>query len=195
MKYRFNYLSLYNEVCNQKKGSYMETTHLTIYQIKCPYCRSITNKLLPYIEHNDVTYKKGVNYPTKYCMSLYKCEWNIRTGKNKNNLCGKSAYKTEHGTYCLNHNNKCINKVTNEIKIKGLESRWTKEHEQLYKKYTVLQLRELIRHYKNKSPSKNVILGGNKKELIDRIIVSGLSIDTMAPDVPLTSLTNTIVDI
>ena len=52
--HKFNYLPLYNEVSNQKINTYLETTYLKINQIKCPYCRNITNNLLPYIYHKDV---------------------------------------------------------------------------------------------------------------------------------------------
>ena len=92
----------------------METTRLSLYQIKCPYCRTITNKLLPYIEHPSVSYIKGVNYPHKYCMTLHNCNWIIRSGKNKNNPCWKQAYETEFGIYCHTHQKLCKQKQKNE---------------------------------------------------------------------------------
>ena len=49
-KHKFNYIPLYNEVVSQKvKTSYLETHRLRTKQIKCPYCRTITNALLPFI--------------------------------------------------------------------------------------------------------------------------------------------------
>ena len=46
-----NLLPLYNEVIKQKTViNTFEITHLKINEIKCPYCREITSKLLPYID-------------------------------------------------------------------------------------------------------------------------------------------------
>lgn len=38
-----------------------ETTKLSANQIKCPYCRTITNKLIPYIAYPSVKITKNVN--------------------------------------------------------------------------------------------------------------------------------------
>ena len=149
-EHKFNYLPLYNEICYQKKESYLETTHLLVNQIKCPYCRTITNKLLPYIEHTDVVYKRGVNYPTKYCMFLYSCQW-MKHGKNKCQvLCNKGAFKSEYGTYCSQHQNLCKKKDLHKANTVNIESIWTEKHEELNKKYNVGQLRQVLRDNKNK---------------------------------------------
>ena len=44
----FNYIPLFNEVSIQKtiKNSY-ETTRLRIHQMKCPYCRTVFDNILP----------------------------------------------------------------------------------------------------------------------------------------------------
>ena len=169
--HKFNYLPLYNEICNQKKFSYLETTHLLVNQIKCPYCRTITNKLLPYIEHNDVVYKRGVNYPLKYCMSIYSCQW-MKHGKNKDQvLCNKCAFKSEYGTYCSQHQNLCKNKDYHKANTINIESKWTEEHKEINKKYNVAQLKQILRDNKQKC---KFVISGNKKELIHRIITWGL---------------------
>ena len=169
--HKFNYIPLYYEVCNQKKDNYLETTHLLINQIKCPYCRNITNKLLPYIEHKDVVYKRGVNCPLKYCMALYSCQW-MKYGRNKCQvLCNKGAFKSEYGTYCSHHFNLCKNKQIRQAKKHHIESLWTPEYEEINKKYTVIQLRQILRDNKN---TCKFIISGNKKELIHRIISWGL---------------------
>ena len=180
--HKFNYIPLYNEICNQKKENYLETTYLRINQIKCPYCRNITNKLLPYIEHKDVVHKRGVNSPLKYCMSLYSCEW-LKYGKNKYQvICNKDAFKSEYGTYCSHHYNLCLKKDYHKANTINIESKWTEEHEKLNKKYNVSQLRQILRDNKQKC---KFIISGNKKELIHRIISWGLENHTF------TSLTNT----
>jgi len=172
--HKFNYLPLYNEVCNQKRDNYLETTYLSVKQIKCPYCRSITNKLLPYIKHKDVVYKRGVNCPLKYCMSLYSCEW-MKHGKHKCQvLCNKDAFKSEYGTYCSYHQNICKNKEIHKTKTINIESKWTEEHEKLNTKYTVSQLRQVLRDNKQKC---KFVISGNKKELIHRIIIWELLVE------------------
>jgi len=61
----FNYLPLYKDIMNHKnKFNSMETKDsiLKITQIRCPYCRTIHNKLIPYIEMEGVEKKHGVNF-------------------------------------------------------------------------------------------------------------------------------------
>jgi len=61
----FNYLPLYKDILNHKnKFNHMETkgSVLKIGQIRCPYCRSIHNNLIPYVEMEGVEKKHGVNF-------------------------------------------------------------------------------------------------------------------------------------
>ena len=173
-QHRFNYLPLYNEVSNQKQPNYLEITHLLINQIKCPYCRRITNKLLPYIEHKDIVYKKGVNYPSKYCMKLYTCEWIMKSGKNHGEFCNKSAYQTESGTYCNLHQNLSKEKLIQKEKEEAIEILWSTHHNKIYKNYNMIQLKHILRENNKK-------LGGNKKQLVHRILnfnlINKISID------------------
>jgi hypothetical protein len=78
--HKFNYLPLYKEVVNQKNKSNTgyEITKLDIHQIKCPYCRRITNKLLPYIPYTSVKLIKYVNCPEEHCMNATKCSHTFR---------------------------------------------------------------------------------------------------------------------
>lgn len=97
----FNYLPLYNEICNQKnsKKRNLETQVLSLNQIKCPYCRTKFNNLLPYIDMPDVAKVRGVNSPLKYSMFLSKCKYIIKSGKNKGQLCNKDC----NFNYCSRH--------------------------------------------------------------------------------------------
>lgn len=166
--HKFNYLAIYNEIINQKcYGNYLETTYLAINQIKCPYCRTITNKLLPYIEHPMVTYKKGVNYPLKYCMKLYSCEWIMKSGKHHSEVCGKNAYKSSVGTFCCLHQKSARGRHDKINKINTNSMDWTEKHRELNKKYKVIELKHILRENKKK-------VGGTKPELIDRIIKKNL---------------------
>uniref|UniRef100_A0A6C0AY50 SAP domain-containing protein n=1 Tax=viral metagenome TaxID=1070528 RepID=A0A6C0AY50_9ZZZZ len=172
--HKFNYVPLYNEICNQKRENRLEITHLLINQIKCPYCRSITNKLLPYIDDKDVIKKKGINYPLKYCMKLHSCQW-VKSGKNKDQeLCGKSAFESDYGKYCCYHHKLSKNKNHHKEKLTNIQLNWSKEHERINKKYNLNQLREILRENKSKYKLK---ITGNKNEIIDRIIQCGLVIE------------------
>lgn len=61
----FNYLPLYKDILNHKnKFNHMEIKDavLKISQIRCPYCRTIHNNLIPFIEMAGVEKKHGVNF-------------------------------------------------------------------------------------------------------------------------------------
>ena len=161
-KHKFNYIPLYWEVVNQKSSTYLEITHLLVNQIKCPYCRTITNKLLPYIEYSGISLRRGVNYPLKYCMKLYSCTWVIKSGKKKGDICDNEAHKGEFGIYCNKHNKLCYQKLVNINKSKATII-WTEKHEELNIKYKIIDLKQILRANKLK-------IGGIKRELIDRII-------------------------
>ena len=83
----FNYKPLFEEVRNQKddKLNNLEIQKLAYYQIKCPYCRTIHNTLLPSLENEEKIV--GVNWPQKYTMFLYKCSYILKSGKRKGLPC------------------------------------------------------------------------------------------------------------
>jgi hypothetical protein len=161
--HKFNYLPLYHEVVKQKSGSQLEISYLSVNQIKCPYCRTKTNKLLPYIFHPEVVSKRGVNYPTKYCMTLHTCTWVFKSGKNKGCVCGRDAISGEAGIYCAMHHRLQSIKTKNEQNITNMINNWTNVHEELYKKHNVQDLKKLLR-------SMKLNVTGNKKMLVNRLL-------------------------
>jgi hypothetical protein len=115
-KHKFNYLPLYNEVLNQKnkQSNLYEVTKLSSNQIKCPYCRIITNKLLPHIPYPSVKIIKNVNsyvtnsYNSKPDYFLYapKCSHPItNNAKTAKTECQKYGvyYETENVLLCPQH--------------------------------------------------------------------------------------------
>lgn len=88
--HKFNYNSIYEELKNQKsyKNKY-EIQNLKSYQLKCPYCRNIQNKILPFYKDKLEQYPKiyGVNSPSKYCMYTNKCNYIFKSGKRKGMTC------------------------------------------------------------------------------------------------------------
>jgi hypothetical protein len=102
--HKFNFLPLYNEIVQQKNYNNLETTRLKSYQIKCPYCRLVSNKLLPHIKINDKTkFIFGVNSPSNLCMINNTCSYIFKSGKNKGICCNKSALYFGNNYYCNQH--------------------------------------------------------------------------------------------
>ena len=112
-KHKFNYVPLYNEIVSQKnkQNNMYEVTKLSSNQIKCPYCRIITNKLLPHIPYPSVKVIKNVNsYVTNSYNSnpdyfLYAPKCSHATTNNSKNECQKYGvyYETENVLLCPQH--------------------------------------------------------------------------------------------
>jgi hypothetical protein len=79
--------------------------------MKCPYCRTITNNLLPYIGlHPTIKRLNGVNAPAHMCMPGVACH---------HNSCDVNAfYEHESNPYCLRHYNAAI-KAASKSKSKS----------------------------------------------------------------------------
>ena len=96
----FNYSAILNEVRKQKPPicmGHLEIQKLSNQQIKCPYCRTIQNGLLPYKPgYQKINY---VNWPTNYQYLPNTCSYTFISGKRYNQACGKKCLKQ----YCLNH--------------------------------------------------------------------------------------------
>lgn len=98
--HKFNYEPLYQEVIRQKGrlGTHSFHQPLASHEIKCPYCRSMTNKLLPYIgtsPHPVIKRLTGVNAPAHMCMPGVPCS---------TNKCNANAfYEYNEKVYCFRH--------------------------------------------------------------------------------------------
>jgi hypothetical protein len=155
----FNYIPLYNEVILQKIiPNYLETSKLSPHQIRCPYCRIIVNSLLPYIPLNNVEKIINVNYPLNKCMKHLDCGKKLKNGY----FCSKSAYKINGLIFCEQHW-KIINGKKEKKEKKVIE--WTDEMEKYSKNKTVIELKKILRE-------KGLMVGGTKKELVNRIITN-----------------------
>jgi hypothetical protein len=96
--HQFNYDDIFDEIKYQKKQHHHnETQKLSNTQIKCPYCRTIQNGLLPWYKgKNKCT---GVNWPAKYQYKPNKCVYTYLSGKRKGSPCDKPCMNK----YCTNH--------------------------------------------------------------------------------------------
>jgi len=115
----FNYIPIFNDIFNHKKiFNSMERMILKANQIRCPYCRHVQNRLLPYVEKEGVDLVNGVNYlDEKYMNRTYI-----------------THYKSEC-TYLLESNIKCKN---NSVKLFNIDGKcYCKSHYNMkYKEYT-----------------------------------------------------------
>jgi hypothetical protein len=96
--HKFNYFPIYNEIIYQKTLTHnLETQKLSKSEIKCPYCRTVQNGLLPSREHfNNI---HGVNWPKKYQYKGFFCVYTFKSGKKKGHKCGRKCIEK----YCDGH--------------------------------------------------------------------------------------------
>jgi len=98
--HEFNYLPLFNEIVNQKiNKSRLEVVKLKEFQIKCPYCRNVQNKLIPYIKMKGIRKITYVNNPVNWTMCENTCNYRFKSGKRKGNTCDSLCYFE----YCNTH--------------------------------------------------------------------------------------------
>ena len=98
--HKFNYLPLFHEVKRQKSKQYVwnqyDPVRLKINEIKCPYCRQVQPKLLPYVKiPGNLTISYGVTFPEKYRMDRIECPAIFKSGKRKGQRCGKGCSKND----------------------------------------------------------------------------------------------------
>tara|TARA_Y100001935_G_scaffold145155_3_gene119953 strand:+ start:8313 stop:8954 length:642 start_codon:yes stop_codon:yes gene_type:complete len=163
--HKFNYYSLFNEIVKQKTiYNPNDNVRLSINEIKCPYCRQISDHLLPYIPcEKGVAKIYGVNSPKTMCMKHKTCEWRFKTGNRRGILCQHDGFETEYGTMCEQHWKKAQMKYSKQKNGLSEQIEWTKEMEDLFQRNTVISLKNKLRENKQK-------VSGSKKELVIRLI-------------------------
>ena len=101
--HRFNYIPLIEEFINQKcNKSYYEVTHLSRFDLKCPYCRHIQKGTIPYHSHLYEKKINGINWPpSKLSLNNY-CKGVFKSGKRKGQTCNKRCLNE----FCKMHSKK-----------------------------------------------------------------------------------------
>lgn len=119
--HKFNYIPLYREVIAQKTTGLSSTGYFTPHllkrnEIKCPYCRNVQDKLLPYLEYEGVKKIVNINYPTKLSMTSQPCMYsaNVHSKKSKKSVsCKENAIMCHNGIYvCKKHYDLSVTSVT-----------------------------------------------------------------------------------
>jgi hypothetical protein len=151
--HKFNYMELYNEVLEQKTKKLLDNSKLKLNEVKCPYCRTITKNILPYLKYYDTKVIKGVNYPHDLSIKLNECQYIEKNSK----LCKKSACMTKFGIFCNSH-------VKYNIKEEEILNNISGDVLNEYKKKTIQTIKTELRE-------NNIKLSGKKEELINRLLI------------------------
>ena len=143
-KHKFNYVPLYNDILIHKKTfNRLESRMLKSNEIRCPYCRNIQTKLLPYYDIAGVKEVHGVNHfdelqekSQKMNMSDYvkgKCAYitsytisvnGVETSKKT--CCTNTHVKTldlNGNTYCYHHKYYAIKDYNKTMKQKAKQAK------------------------------------------------------------------------
>jgi len=112
--HKFNYIPLYREVVMQKTSGMSSTGYyyshsLKRNEIKCPYCRTVQDKLLPYLEYDGVNKTTGVNQPKTLSMSVQTCSHiEYKKGKKQSSTCKEqSSTCKEQSSTCKEQSSTC----------------------------------------------------------------------------------------
>lgn len=146
--HKFNYIAIFNSIKEHKQHKGYSKSNLNTEQMKCPYCRNIQNKILPYYKNilNEKIY--GVNFPEEFTMTNNICDHKFKSGK----VCDKKCYFEKCNTHLKSDKNKPLFN-NNTIDYKNLKS------------YTVIMLRTIAKFNKCNKYSKL-----NKNDLITTIL-------------------------
>ena len=162
--HKYNYLDLYNEIVYQKTKKILDNNRLKINEMKCPYCRNITNKLLPFYKYYNVNYIRGVNGPSNFTINLNKCEYIVKNKQTKmKDSCNASACNTKYGMFCNKHF-----KYTK--REEDLLNDYNVEKYKYLNKMNVTQLKEELKKHKLK-------VCGVNRELVERLIIKNCELD------------------
>ena len=132
----FNYLPLFKELC---------LTHHK-YILYCPYCRTVSAKLMPYIPLPGVTKIHGINSPNSKCMPAPACSVITKKGTS----CGLDGIACTEGIFCAKH-------------LPKKEAELTYEMEALSNSKNIPELKRMLRE-------KGLKVGGNKFDLVKRLL-------------------------
>jgi hypothetical protein len=179
--HKFNYFYIFKETINSKKISYNvnSSEKLNHFSIKCPYCRTIYNKLLPPpLDISDTQEMNWINAPYKSTMPI-KC--------NHEKCSSKKIYVTPLGYYCKPHyhysksgdtldknyeeDENEDNEIIDNLKIK-IKSSGPELLHPVWKAYTHYKVNEL----KSILKSKGLKVSGTKPVLISRLLNNNIAL-------------------
>ena len=155
----FNYIDIYNEVYNQKVCKILDNKFLKLYEIKCPYCRRVSNFLLPYYKYYKVKNERGVTNPKEFCLRTQTCSYIYKNG----NTCKHDGCLINNTILCNKH---CDRDMYEDVIIRETPENKISELKKLKK----IDLVEILKN-------NNLKISGNKLDLIYRILVNKINLD------------------
>lgn len=177
--HKFNYLAIYHDILNHKKKyNSMERSTLRTIQLRCPYCRHIQQKLLPYIEETGVSKVHGVNYfdenynlkiePQHYQKHghdgyfIGKCNYVVKDAFENLVDCSTKYVKNlilDNKCYCMHHKLVVMKKYMLDRKNKAkLEAKEKAKQEKEKVKQEKLEEKEKAKQAKLLATEENVVL-------------------------------------
>lgn len=175
--HRFNYESIYNEMVYQQTKKILDNKSIKLNQIKCPYCRSITNNNLPYFKYYNLKKITSLNNYNRFSIlnqdiSNNQCNKNIQNINRCNYI---NKFKQCNNIGCIENNdiNICrCNKHNQYTKddyniINNLNNN---DDYKLLKTYTIKQLKSILK-------TNNISCVGNKDSLAIKIILNNIKIE------------------
>ena len=175
--HKFNYESIYCEMIYQQTKKILDNKTIKLNQIKCPYCRCITNNNLPYFKYYNLKKITSLNNYNRF---------SILNQDVSNNLCNKNIQIINRCNY-INKSKQCNNIgciENNDINICrcNKHNQYTKddyyiinnldnnEQYKLLKTYTIKQLKAILK-------TNNISCVGNKNNLVIKIILNNIKIE------------------
>ena len=162
--HKFDYVALFTEVKSFKENNF---NYLKTKELRCPYCRKVQNKLLPFLPNKIKEQCYGVNFPESYTMMPNYCQYVFKSGKNKGHPCSKLCY----GELCKNHlkmkeknNNNLKSNLNMSIFLQELITQIKTNKNINLNNYTVVILKKLAKLFGLKNYSKL-----KKKDIIIKI--------------------------
>ena len=166
--HEFNYRPLYREIKKQKTHhNHLSIVRLKKNQLQCPYCRNIQEKVLPYKPYEGITKCYGVNSPPSYEMLMDKCTYVFKSGKRKNQSCGKQC----NGKYCNGHFKLIEKKKAKEKEKEEIKENTIIDNSTSNTMYTDAELKKLT-VVKLKSVAKKLKIKGYYKMRKAELIIS-----------------------
>jgi hypothetical protein len=163
--HKFNYDAIYNDILNHKKKyNSMERNSLKSIQIRCPYCRTVQNSLLPQkngyktvhgVNHYDET--QDTNSLIGYCPSQFiqgKCNYKYPDAPENHGGCCNKYVKMlglDQKHYCSAHYNITFSKLYKEKKQKEKQEKDKKKALALLEKIKAQEDKQKAKEEKQKA--------------------------------------------
>ena len=173
----FNYESIYNEMIYQQTNKILDNRNIKINQIKCPYCRTITNNNLPYFKYYNLKKIMSLNNYNRYSilhnhnsridistntLLAYRCNYMV-----KSKMCNEIACVENNDINICRCNKHNLYTIDDYAIINNINNN---EDYLKLKKYTVKNLKTILKN-------NNISCSGNKEKLIIKIIINNFKID------------------